>query len=365
MEHNDKIAFMVHPVNVEGLYFILGRYLPFVQRMPLLYLKNLIRKLPPFEFLNIKGIKSITGKTVDVVIVVCPLLPEHFVAMPQEVVINKILRGAQISQELGAKILSLGGFTSIFSNQGLDICNRLDMAITTGNSYTASLVIEAILKASNFMNIDLSKSSLTILGGTGDIGKACAQVLGRKVNLMNLIARDQDALADVRRELEKVCSARINIGRLEDKYLENADIIICSTSSITTLIDSQELKRGALLCDVSLPPNVARNIKEKRKDVFAFEGGYARLPFYNEIDNVVFKKYFIHENIFGCLAEAVILALEGDFVNYSLGRGNITIEKMNHINLLGKKHGIQLAPFFCSHQIFQDDDLRAFLQAIN
>jgi len=50
--------------------------------------------------------------------------------------------------------------------------------------------------------------------------------------------------------------------------------------------------------------------------------------------------------IHGCLLEAMVLAMEGQRVAYSSGRGHITVEKMEHILRLAGEHGITPAPLF-------------------
>jgi hypothetical protein len=48
----------------------------------------------------------------------------------------------------------------------------------------------------------------------------------------------------------------------------------------------------------------------------------------------------------GCLLEAVIMAFENRFENYSAGKGKITPEKVEEIYRLSLKHGIGIAPLY-------------------
>jgi hypothetical protein len=47
---------------------------------------------------------------------------------------------------------------------------------------------------------------------------------------------------------------------------------------------------------------------------------------------------------FACMAEAMILALEGRYESYTLGR-NITVEQVEEMETLGARHGFKLGGF--------------------
>jgi len=51
------------------------------------------------------------------------------------------------------------------------------------------------------------------------------------------------------------------------------------------------------------------------------------------------------ETVFGCLAEAMLLALEERIENYSIGRGNITPDRIYEMESLASIHGFELANF--------------------
>jgi len=170
------------------------------------------------------------------------------------------------------------------------------------------------------------------------------------------VAREQNRLLELAVSLRQNYNVEVDIVKYPQDAASQAEIILTSTSSVTTLIEAQHLKRGAIVCDVALPPNIAREIVKSREDVLVFEGGYARLPYFEEINDSGLRKYFPHGAIFGCLAETIILSLEKRFEGFSLGRGRITLEKMDEIDSIGKKHGFELAPFSCGKKVYTSDD---------
>ena len=89
--------------------------------------------------------------------------------------------------------------------------------------------------------------------------------------------------------------------------------------------------------------------------MFVFEGGLARLPFSLDFG---FKSILPAPDVlWGCTAEAVILALEHRFENYSTGRGNISVEKMFDIGKAGEKHGFGPALFYSGHRLLDAEDI--------
>jgi hypothetical protein len=59
---------------------------------------------------------------------------------------------------------------------------------------------------------------------------------------------------------------------------------------------------------------------------------------------------------YACLAETIVLALEGRFENFTVGRA-IEWEKVREIYKLGLKHGMKLAAISGVNGPFSDDDI--------
>jgi hypothetical protein len=59
---------------------------------------------------------------------------------------------------------------------------------------------------------------------------------------------------------------------------------------------------------------------------------------------------------YACLAETIVLALEGRFESYTVGRA-IEWEKVHEIYQLGLKHGMQLAAISGVNGVFSDADI--------
>ena len=115
--------------------------------------------------------------------------------------------------------------------------------------------------------------------------------------------------------------------------------MITVTSSADTIIEPEYLKPGAVVCDVARPRDVSKKVAEERDDVLVIEGGLVEVP--GDV-NFNFNFGYPPKLALACMSETMILALEGRFENYTLGR-NLTLEQVEEIGRLAKKHGFKLA----------------------
>jgi len=104
-----------------------------------------------------------------------------------------------------------------------------------------------------------------------------------------------------------------------------------------------DFKPGAIICDLAGLLELTHKIAAKRDDLLIIEGGAVAVP---GGTNFNFTSGFPPGITEACLAETMILALEGRYENYSLGR-NLRMARVEEIRRLGTKHGFLLAGFCC------------------
>jgi hypothetical protein len=108
-----------------------------------------------------------------------------------------------------------------------------------------------------------------------------------------------------------------------------------------------------VITDVARPLDLPPEEVAKRPDVLVIESGEILLP-----GKVRMKSIGLPKNIaFACLAETIVLALEGKFENFTVGR-NIEWEKVREIYRLGLKHGMRLAAISGVNGVYSDADIR-------
>jgi len=360
----NKIAGMIfHPPNIETIDVAIKRLYPLVNmvysRMPPFRKKMLLNGMQPFKVFHLNNIEFNQREQIDLVGYMLPMLPDQMLTSSHSAIkkINRIINKANI---LGVNVITLGAFTSIVTNQGLDVLNDSRIRITSGNTYTAALCIQSILKLASVLDVNLKDSNMAIIGATGDIGSICAKIFSQKVKKIVLCSRSISESKDWVKLLNNDFRDKIVLEQDANRAIRMADIIICATSSVTTLFDIKEFLPGTVVCDLSMPPNVGRSLKQLRRDVLVYEGGRAKLPYLHNIGNKTWRYLFPKNSIYGCFIESIILTLANKFENFSIGKGNITEEKVNEIYYLGLKYGIDIADFGIEDYLYTEDDLEEF-----
>ena len=331
----ERFAFVLHPLSLEDMQMVS----PMVRYVPDFLLEYILKQKKPFTVSHITGVKSPHAEA-EGWFVGCPLTAKQMVELPEEFVIDRIVETGKIAEELGAKILGLGAFTSIVGDAGVTIAERLNIAVTSGNSYTVATALEGTREAARLMGKDLRDAEVAIVGASGSIGSA-SRILSREVRHINLIARRIAPLEELAQELNGHGAATFSVSSDVKSCLHKADVVIAVTSAVDFIIDPADLKSGAVVCDVARPRNVSRNVSAQRNDVLVIEGGVIHVP--GNVD-FHFNFGFPPQTCFACMAETMILALEGRYENFTLGR-NLVPSQIDTIFGLAKKHGFTLAGF--------------------
>ena len=109
--------------------------------------------------------------------------------------IARVRGAAACAINTGAKIVSLGGFSSILIEGNFDqLPERHDTAFTTGNTLTVAFIVQGIKKLCALEGRNLRRSTLLIVGATGDVGSGCARCLAPIVRRVLLNARNLERL---------------------------------------------------------------------------------------------------------------------------------------------------------------------------
>lgn len=330
-----KFAFMIHPLDIADV----ARKYSITKYLPEKLVAGVVRAMPPVKASVITGIRSPYAET-EGWFVACPLTTKQMQMLPTDYVIKKIIRTGKLAEKLGARVLGLGAMTSVVGDAGVTVAKNLNLAVTTGNSYTVAMALDATKAAAKIMDIDLKSAQITVIGATGSIGAVCAQVLSRDVNHLTLVARNTEKLDHLARKIYQESGLVCNIVKNTKKAVKNADVILTVTSSAEAIIEPEDIKLGAVICDVARPRDVSKRVAEIRDDVLVVEGGVVEVPG-NDVD-FNFDFGYPPGTALACMAETMILALEKRFENYTLGR-ELSLEKVDGINHLAQKHGFKLA----------------------
>ncbi|MEP0806505.1 MAG: shikimate dehydrogenase [Chloroflexota bacterium] len=335
----DTFAFIIHPIDpkrdVSRKFPLLGRLLSERQ------IDFFSTFFPPVFISEIEGIRSeATGKEIKGWFIACPYTPRRMMELPEKTVYRKIIQTGRLAEKLGAQILGLGAFTSVVGDAGLTIAKALDVPVTTGDSYTVTVAVEAVREAARLMDIPLAGATAAVVGATGAIGQVCAELLADDVQRLFLIGRREEKLEELRDRLKVRARAEL-VTSTRMEVLSEAQLILTVTSAIHDVIRPEHLQAGSVVCDVARPRDVSAMVAKVRDDILVIDGGMVDVP--GAVD-FHFNFGFPPGKAYACMAETIALALEGRFEDYTLGK-HITRERVEEIGSIARKHGFRLSGF--------------------
>jgi fatty aldehyde-generating acyl-ACP reductase len=261
--------------------------------------------------------------------------------------LGRVRDAAAYAVKAGAKIVSLGGFSSILIEGNFDqLPEKGDTVFTTGNSLTVAFVVQGIRKMCALEERNLKKATLLIVGATGDVGSGCARVLRPMVKSVILCARNVERLRRLAKELEAY-GGQVDIATDLQQLPAKADIVICVASLASSSLVLSRLALDAIICDAGYPKNLSPAGNTGRGKVFfgglgQIAGGLSLEP---DVHGVLNRHPFPNV-VHGCLLEGMALALESRFEPFSQGRGFITPQRVEEIESIAARHGIHLAPLY-------------------
>ena len=370
-----SFGFVVHPPTLRHV----RKAIPAMRYVPDGLVVSLIRYQQPYLISRVRKVSSVLGHEVQGFFIGCPLLPKQMLELETEFVLGRIVGAGRIAERLGAGILGLGGYTSIVGDKGRTVAghyfrtllphglaqhvglahcesgqlaryfhdllliehdtvaSRISIAVTSGSAMTAWSAVEAIRRLAAQRGVDPGRSTLAVIGASGSIGSLCTKVLALSVRKVIISARHQDKLERLRDELVKSCPTEVRVEIDAHKAVAAADLVITTTSAPDALFTAEELRPGSVVADVSVPKNISK-VEHSRDDVTVVDGGRVKLPGKPEFSVDIGLSRGV---VYACMAETMVLALEGRLENFSLG-DNIDPAKVDEIGRIGRKHGFDV-----------------------
>jgi len=307
----------------------------------------------------------------------------------------------------GASRFGLGAFTSIVTNGGAAVAG-CGVPVTSGNTLTTVSGVAALESAARRVGIDPASAHVVVIGATGAIGRLASLMLARRAGRLTLVgnANNRQAQQFLDRVTDEVVytlskerphpkagglsssvwnllppqGAVLTKGVAKDfaqacaedgrpvplvgttdlnSALETADLVLVATSSEVTFLDPTNLRPGTIVCDVAKPRNVAQADLSK-KGVLVFDGGLVKPPF--PVNLGPFQN-LPEDMCWGCLGETMLLALEGETADYSLGR-DLSLEEADRISEMAQRHGFEPAEPQWYGQCLEDADFDRVSKAL-
>jgi len=361
-KRKSRFAFVIHPLSQQ--YLRNSKPIDLVARVAPQPVMNAVEKIiaysPPLVYSKVTGIKSPTGAEAEGWLITVGGTPKEMMAHSPEFTYRRLLAAAKMAKRMGAQIMGLGAFTKVVGDSGVTVAKRAPLPITTGNSYSASGALWAAhdaLKRLGLVHIGPDNKvagKAMVVGATGAIGSVCARLLAKAFDEVYLVARETSKLLALKESIQKETpGAKIFVSANSDKDLHKMDMVVTATSGAgKKILDITKVKPGCVITDVARPLDIPASDVAKRPDVMVIESGEIELPGDVKMRNIGLPP----KVAYACLAETIVLALEGRFENFTVGR-NIEWEKVREIYKLGLKHGMKLAAISGVNGVFTDEDI--------
>jgi len=301
-----------------------------------------VAELPAGLCLRAPVVRSATGAEVDGFIIALPLLAEEMLRRGRRTMTAAVQHAVDLAVRLGADVVGLGGFTSVFSNRGAAVTGR-GVPITTGNALTAAAAYQAARREAAARGLRIADARIAVLGARGSVGALMARLAARErpaeLLLLGNPQSDPAALTALARELgaDGTAVRAVTDGTL----VGNCDLVLSATGAARPVLDALPIAPGTIVCDVARPPDAGPAVRG-RADLTVVDGGIIALP---DPD-----LGFGPGNLQGlppgvalaCLSETILLALDGTRVDHGVG-DEVPLAEADFAMEMCRRHGFRVA----------------------
>ena len=356
-----RFAFVIHPLSQE--YIRKGFPIPKgTPKFIMDQVESLAAHMPPMVYCKMENIVSPSGAEAEGWLITVGGTPKEMLARSPEFTYSRLLAASRMAERMGAQIMGLGAFTKVVGDAGVTVARRSRLPITSGNSYSASGALWAAADAMRRMGLvqlhpktKKVMAKTMVIGASGSIGSVSARLLAMAFDEVVIAGRDMKKLDELKASiLEDTPNAKVTCSTDYDSLLGEMDMIVTSTSGAgKKILDITKVKPGCVITDVARPLDLPPEEVAKRPDVLVIESGEIELP--SKVKGL--KSIGLPHNIvYACLAETIVLALEGRFEVFTIGR-DTEWQKVKEIYKLGLKHGMKLAAISGVKGVYSDEDI--------
>lgn len=308
------------------------------------------RNLVPF--VDFGRIVSACGAECSGILQFMPLTAEQMLRQPR-VIAERVLQGVNALKAEGAELVGLGGFTAIVGNRGVATMEQANVAVTTGNSLTAYAAYVNLLDSLKLLDVAPASAEVAVLGYPGSIALAVTRLLAGHGCRLRLVHRGNQRQAEAQLDyLPTQYHAQISLhDNIEDCYA-SVRFFVAATSS-GGLIDPRRLLPGSVVIDAALPKDVM-DMPHTRRDILLVDGGLVSA---SPAVHLGMRTMGLEpkRSMNGCLAETMILALEGRATPFSIGR-ELPVDRVLEIGRIAERHGFTPSPMASAGEPLGADD---------
>jgi predicted amino acid dehydrogenase len=255
-------------------------------------------------------------------------------------VIRKIQKAVQMVAKSGIKVISLGGYNSIISNNGKAIMEPDGVKVVTGNTLTAVIGYHNF-KRNVQQKLAEDDLDIGIIGATGNIGSILSKKFVNDPSIhprqLFLFGRNTQKLEWMRQQLSELNVYRKTkiITNSDLMHLKNCNAIINAANTSDSIIFAKQItkSRPVLISDISIPAGISDEIQSC--------SNVELIPFIASVNLPLDRDFLMTScsprgTALCCAAEAILAGFERIPIDL---RGDITLEGFDIIYKLAIKHG--------------------------
>ena len=333
-----RVAWLCHMIDADDLLGVE----PGIEAFSMDQREQLLQRMTSFTapvVMSSVEVSASTGESVRLYPIMLPFtsrMARHWLETQDYAWPRYLIDGAiGVAASLGCQLTALGQFTSILTRNGKAV-RPSAMGITSGNTYTVALTLQAIRLAMDEMGLDGHRCTLAVLGGAGNIGQICVKQLApcfqRTLVVSGSRPRSVARAIELANSLPRASLVGIDACR-------GADVMLCAVSAPEPFLKSVVLDSTRIVCDVSVPSAIHRDAKTNLPNTRFIAGGLAQLPGGEDLDIASFP--LPTGQTFGCMAEAILLGLANNWTcDFT---GPVTAAKIETLGTLAAQYGFGLA----------------------
>jgi fatty aldehyde-generating acyl-ACP reductase len=337
MTTGNKLGFLVHPRGRED--FLIK--FPYLRPLPNAVLDWATRSFPPVVASEVTGLTDIAGAPLEGLILGVTMTARQMLEDPERAR-RKIRDAVVFARDKGVGIIGLGALTASMTRGGLDVSDIPGIGVTTGRAFTVKTVCDHAESVSMRIGLPREQALVAIVGAAGSIGSGSAKLLASR-GFRNFL------LIDLERKLDKLAAHMEHIDSLSPHTsvrvshriadVGEADVIVAATNAPEALIRTDDVAPGTLIVNDAQPSDISPEIIHARPDVLVVEGGLVRSKSIRANFNFGLAT---REEMWSCMAEAVVLAHNRRFGNFALGE--LEPPLVEEITALSATTDLELAP---------------------
>lgn len=294
-----RFAFIVHPRNLDDVFL---KY-PLLRSFPPERVRASLEQMPPCLLSPVMRFNESEPKELGWLLAI--LLTPDLIEGNPDLARQKIHEAITAAKQAGATLVGLGGWNASLARDRQEFL-PYQVTVTTGLKMTVATILSDLGELCRWKGIPMAEATVAVVGSAGAVGRATILELKGKVkSLVSLSAQEKD----------RSC-------------VREADLVVVATRALGPVLHAEDFKEEAILYDVSQPSNLPADLCVARPDLVILQGGLVKTP---GIDCGPFLR-LPPETAFACLAETVLLALEG-----KLSDGAAGIDSSDRVNEIAEK----------------------------